>query len=106
MGYGLPVGRNPEINRGHLAVACALIYIYIPTLKCVSPHVVVMAYRISAMQMGQAKLYENQNTRHGRRRYGASVHYHYMSSNSSVESYGGAKMVHSTITEMISNVSL
>ena len=55
--------------------------------------------------MGQAKLYENQNTRHGKRQYAGSVHYHYMSSNSSVEAYGGAKMVHSTITEMISNVS-
>ena len=31
VGYGLPVGRNPEINRGHLAVACALIYICIYT---------------------------------------------------------------------------
>eukprot|EP00904_Undaria_pinnatifida_P003348 jgi/Undpi1/13013/HiC_scaffold_7.g02677.m1 len=59
---------------------------------------------MSMFPMGQAKLYENQNTRHGKRQYAGSVHYHYMSSNSSVEAYGGAKMVHSTITEMISNI--
>lgn len=33
------------------------------------------------------------------------MHYHYMSPNSTEESYNGAKMVHSTMTEMISNVS-
>lgn len=33
------------------------------------------------------------------------MHYHYMPSNSSAEAYSGAKMVQSTMTEMISNVS-
>ena len=55
--------------------------------------------------MEQANLFENQSTRHGKRKYGGRVHYHYMTSNSSVEAYGGAKMVHSTMTEMISNLS-
>lgn len=55
--------------------------------------------------MYQAKLFENEQTRPGERRYGGSVHYHYMSSNSSLEAHNGAKMVHSTITEMIANVS-
>lgn len=61
--------------------------------------------RVPPLQMHQAKLFENQNTKNGQRRYGDSVHYHYMSSNSAKESYNGAKVVHSTVTEMISNVS-
>ena len=54
--------------------------------------------------MYQAKLFENQNTKPGQRHYGGSIHYHFVSSNSSVGAYGGAKMVHSSITEMIANV--
>lgn len=54
--------------------------------------------------MYQAKLFENESTRDGVRRYGGSVHYHYMSSGANEESYGGAKMVHSTLIEMLSNV--
>ena len=69
------------------------------------PRAVATACFLSPTQMEQAKLFENQSTRHGKRKYGGSVHYHYMTSSSSVESYGGAKMVHSTMTEMISNVS-
>lgn len=57
------------------------------------------------MQMYQSKLYENQTTRGGKRWYGGSQHFHYMTSNSSAEAYSGAKMVHSTMIEMISNVS-
>ncbi|CAM9211467.1 unnamed protein product, partial [Laminaria digitata] len=59
---------------------------------------------MSVFPMEQAKLFENQNTRHGKRQYGGSVHYHYMTSNSSAEAYSGAKMVQSTMTEMISNI--
>lgn len=56
--------------------------------------------------MYQAKLYENQETTPGQRHYGGSIHYHFMSSNSSIGAYSGAKMIHSSITEMIANVSV
>lgn len=57
--------------------------------------------------MYQAKLFENQNTRDGKRKYGSSVHYHYVSPKSnSKEAYSGSKMVHSTMTEMLANVRL
>ena len=69
------------------------------------PRAATTACCFSPTQMEQANLFENQSTRHGKRKYGGRVHYHYMTSNSSVEAYGGAKMVHSTMTEMISNVS-
>ena len=56
--------------------------------------------------MYQAKLFENQNTKGGIRKYGSSEVYHYVSSEpSSREAYDGAKMVHSSITEMLANVS-
>ena len=55
--------------------------------------------------MYQSKLYENQNTRGGKRWHGGSQHFHYMTRNSSVEASSGAKMVYSTMTEIISNVS-
>ena len=58
----------------------------------------------SPTQMYQSKLFENEKTLRGRRWYGGSVHFHYVSSASSVEAYNGSKMVHSTMTEMISNV--
>eukprot|EP00904_Undaria_pinnatifida_P003351 jgi/Undpi1/13016/HiC_scaffold_8.g02679.m1 len=59
---------------------------------------------MSVFPMYQAKLFENESTRDGVRRYGGSVHYHYMSSGANEESYGGAKMVHSTLIEMLSNI--
>lgn len=78
---------------------------YMILICCIDHCVVTTACRLSPTQMYQSKLYENQNTRSGKRSYGGSLHFHYMTSNSSVEAYGGAKMVHSTITEMLSNVS-
>ena len=74
-------------------------------ISCIDHRVAATACRFLLTQMYQSKLYENQNTRGGKRWYGGSQHYHFMTSNSSVEAYGGAKMVHSTMTEMISNVS-
>ncbi|CAM9645761.1 unnamed protein product [Scytosiphon promiscuus] len=60
---------------------------------------------LSMFPMYQAKLFENQNTVAGRRRYGGSVHFHYISKNvSSPETHGGARMVQSTMTEMIANI--
>lgn len=57
-------------------------------------------------QLMQAKLFENQDTRNGVRKYAASVHYHYVSeSATSAETQDGARMVQSTITEMLANVS-
>ena len=56
--------------------------------------------------MYQAKLFENQNTKDGVRRYGSSVHYHYVSKHgNSTETNDGRRMVQSTITEMLANVS-
>lgn len=56
--------------------------------------------------MYQSKLFENEQSRGGKRWYGGSRHFHYMASNSSAEAYRGAMMVHSTMTEMISNILL
>lgn len=57
-------------------------------------------------QMYQAKLFENQDTKNGVRRYGCSVHYHYVSENAnSTETNNGQRMVQSTMTEMLANVS-
>ena len=64
------------------------------------PRAATTACCFSPTQMEQANLFENQSTRHGKRKYGGRVHYHYMTSNSSVEAYGGAKMVRSTMTEI------
>jgi len=56
--------------------------------------------------MYQAKLFENQNSRDGVRKYGSSVHYHYVSRfGNSTETNGGSRMVQSTMTEMLANVS-
>lgn len=56
-------------------------------------------------QMNQAKLFENQKTKPGFRRYGASVHYHRVSEDIAVpETHNGARMVQSTLTEMLANV--
>lgn len=55
--------------------------------------------------MYQAKLFENQNTRNGIRKYGSSQHFHYVSRRAWPESYNGAKLVQSTITEMLAHVS-
>ncbi|CAM9430343.1 unnamed protein product, partial [Hapterophycus canaliculatus] len=60
---------------------------------------------LSMFPMYQAKLFENQNTKAGKRRYGGSVHYHYVSTDiSSPEAHGGARMVQSSMTEMIANI--
>lgn len=56
--------------------------------------------------MYQAKLFENQNTKDGVRKYGSSVHYHYVSEYAnSTETNNGQRMVQSTMTEMLANVS-
>ena len=56
--------------------------------------------------MNQAKLFENQNTQNGVRHYGSSIHYHYVSEDAGGdETNNGRRMVHSTITEMLANVS-
>ncbi|CAN0269222.1 unnamed protein product, partial [Scytosiphon promiscuus] len=60
---------------------------------------------LSAFPMNQAKLFENQNTRPGKRHYGSSVHYHYVPEDiSSPETHNGARMVQSTMTEMLANI--
>ncbi|CAM9310004.1 unnamed protein product, partial [Laminaria digitata] len=59
---------------------------------------------ISVFPMYQSKLYENQNSQRGKRWYGGSQHFHYMTSSSHEEAYNGAQLVHSTMTEMISNI--
>lgn len=56
--------------------------------------------------MYQSKLFENENTRHGIRKYGGSIHYHYVSDDAnSTETKNGLRMVQSTMTEMLANVS-
>lgn len=57
-------------------------------------------------QMYQAKLFENQSTRDGIRKYAASVHYHYVTGVDSPGSYSGHRIVFSTMTEMLAHVSL
>lgn len=60
--------------------------------------------RAAPRQMHQAKLFENQVTRNGIR-YGRSQHLHFVSSEvSSPETNNGARMVQSTMTEMLANV--
>ena len=58
------------------------------------------------VQMYQAKLFENQNTRDGKKSYGGSQHYHYVVPPSEPVTYNGSKMVHSSILEMLSHVSI
>lgn len=56
-------------------------------------------------QIYQGRLFENEKSRIGERCYGCSIHYHYVSDGpNSPEAYGGAKMVHSAVTEMLANV--
>lgn len=57
-------------------------------------------------QIYQAKLFENEMSRVGKRCYGCSIHYHYISETNSSEAYDGSKMVHSAVTEMIANVRI
>eukprot|EP00903_Cladosiphon_okamuranus_P014398 g13366.t1 len=60
---------------------------------------------VSAFPIYQARLFENENSRMGQRCYGCSIHYHYISDGpSSPDSYGGAKMVHSAVTETLANL--
>ncbi|CAN0346175.1 unnamed protein product [Ascophyllum nodosum] len=66
------------------------------------PRVVFM----STFPMYQAKLFENQNTRDGKRSYGGSQHYHYVVPPSEPVTYNGSKMVHSSVLEMISHIVL
>ncbi|CAN0309063.1 unnamed protein product [Ectocarpus sp. 6 AP-2014] len=62
---------------------------------------------MSPFPMQQAKLFENEKTQEGIRKYGGSVHYHYFSRSPSVpEAHNGTVMVHSTITEMMANIML
>ena len=57
--------------------------------------------------MYQAKLFENeQTTAVGHRQYGSSQHFHYVFTGTThPKSYDGARMVHSTLMEMLANVS-
>ncbi|CAM9632092.1 unnamed protein product, partial [Ectocarpus fasciculatus] len=60
---------------------------------------------MSAFPIYQGRLFENEKSRIGERCYGCSIHYHYVSDGpNSPEAYGGAKMVHSAVTEMLANV--
>eukprot|EP00752_Nemacystus_decipiens_P003816 g3511.t1 len=60
---------------------------------------------VSAFPMYQAKLFENQHTKNGRRRYGLSMHYHHVSKYAnSTETNGGQRMVQSTMMEMLANI--
>ncbi|CAM9152460.1 unnamed protein product [Ectocarpus fasciculatus] len=62
---------------------------------------------MSAFPMYQAKIFENEGSKQGTRRYGGSIHYHYISSAASdPEAHNGSIMVHSTMTEMLANVML
>lgn len=63
-------------------------------------------FAVRIAQMYQAKLFENEFYRNGIRHFGKAVHYHYVSlSPNEKEAQAGAKMVHSTMTEMIAHVS-
>lgn len=55
--------------------------------------------------MYQAKLFENQDSRDGKRCYKGSQHFHYVSQAEDDMAYSGSRMVQSTITEMLANVS-
>ncbi|CAM9791755.1 unnamed protein product, partial [Ectocarpus fasciculatus] len=60
---------------------------------------------MSVFPMYQAKLFENQNSKRGIRRFAASQHFHYVSMDASVpETRNGTIMVHSAITEMLANI--
>eukprot|EP00903_Cladosiphon_okamuranus_P015286 g14126.t1 len=59
---------------------------------------------MSAFPMYQAKLFENERTRNGMWRFGASVHYHYVLSPKEAKAQGATRMVYSTMTEMIAHV--
>ncbi|CBJ33491.1 hypothetical protein Esi_0498_0007 [Ectocarpus siliculosus] len=60
---------------------------------------------MSVFPMYQAKLFENQKSRNGLRRFAASQHFHFVSTDASApETRNGTIMVHSTITEMLANV--
>eukprot|EP00903_Cladosiphon_okamuranus_P011004 g10393.t1 len=62
---------------------------------------------MSVFPMYQAKLFENQETRHGIRQYGGSIHYHYVSEYAnSTETKNGQRMVQSTMTEMLANIMI
>lgn len=61
-----------------------------------------------AAQMNQAKLFENEKTfLSGMRKYASSQHYHYVLPSDADENltYGGSRMVQSTITDMLATVS-
>ncbi|CAN0440332.1 unnamed protein product [Ectocarpus sp. 12 AP-2014] len=60
---------------------------------------------MSVFPMYQAKLFENQESRNGIRRFAASQHFHFVSTDASaLETRNGTIMVHSTITEMLANI--
>ncbi|CAM9747311.1 unnamed protein product, partial [Ectocarpus fasciculatus] len=60
---------------------------------------------MSVFPMYQAKLFENQESRNGVRRFAGSQHFHYVSTNASApRTNNGTVMVHSTITEMLANI--
>ncbi|CAN0089336.1 unnamed protein product [Ectocarpus fasciculatus] len=60
---------------------------------------------MSVFPMYQAKLFENQESRNGVRRFAGSQHFHYVSTNASApRTHNGTVMVHSTITEMLANI--
>ncbi|CAM9322880.1 unnamed protein product [Laminaria digitata] len=61
---------------------------------------------MSVFPIYQAKLFENEYSRVGKRCYGCSIHYHYVSNTTSSGAYDGSKMVHSTVTEMVANIML
>ncbi|CAN0308865.1 unnamed protein product [Ectocarpus sp. 6 AP-2014] len=62
---------------------------------------------MSVFPMYQAKLFENQSSRDGIRRFAGSQHFHFVSSNASdPETRNGTTMVHSTITEMLANIMI
>lgn len=74
-------------------------------IHCLDDRFTATAYLCSPTQMYQSKLYENQKTQGGKRWYGGSQHFHNTTSSTDEEAYNGAQLVHSTMTEMISNVS-
>lgn len=57
--------------------------------------------------MHQGKLFENEKSWGGERNYGKSPHFHHVfKSVDDPDAYSGARMVKSTVTEMLANVSL
>lgn len=69
---------------------------------------VLLSFVQPTAQMTQAKLFENQNTFwRGKRTYGSSQHYHFAWPNHPDQniSYGGARRVESTMTDMLATVS-